>query len=62
MKLMYLKTHYTAEEAYGLLMLVDDLRDSIWQNHRSEIIEYCNEEYKNKPEKIVKIEDDILPF
>ena len=62
MKLMYLKTHYTPEEAHSLLMLLDDLRESLWQNYRSDITEYCQEKHKDNPDVFVEIKDDILPF
>jgi hypothetical protein len=59
---MYLKTHWTPEEAYSLLMLLDELRDVIWQNYRSEIIEYCHQKHKGNSGAFIEIEDDIIPF
>ena len=61
MKTLLLKTHYTVQEAYSLLMLLDELRDALWQNYHEEIIEYQQqqEEYTEMP---LDIEEDEIPF
>ena len=40
MKLSYLKTHWTPEEAHTILSFLDELRDTLWQTYGSEIIEH----------------------
>ena len=62
MKTMLLRTHYTPDEAYSILMLLDELRDIIWSNYRDEIIEYCHQQQSDDVDTCIEIEDDIIPF
>ena len=66
MRLMQLHSHWSPEEAYSILMLLDELRDSIWQNYRDEIIEYCHQQHVESKaptlEESLDIADDIIPF
>lgn len=62
MKMMLLKTHYTDEEAYSVLMLLDELRDAIWQNYGSEIIDYCRQQEIEVECVSSGFEDDLIPF
>ena len=61
MRLMQLKSYWSPEEAYSILMLLDELRDTIWQNYRNEIIEYCHQQAE-EVDVCFEIEDDIIPF
>lgn len=62
MKLMHLKTYWSPEEAYSILMLLDELRDTIWQNYHSEIIDYCHQQKVETECSSSDIEDDAIPF
>jgi hypothetical protein len=62
MKLSYFKSHWTPDQAYDMLMLLDNLRDSIWQNYRDEIIEYCHQQEYSEEDFIADIDDDVIPF
>ena len=59
MKTALLKTHYSPEEAYSLLMVLDALRESLWQNYREEIVHYCQH---NAIEEGLDFIDDEIPF
>ena len=61
MRLIQMKTHWSAEEAYSLLMLLDELRDVIWNNYRDDIIEYCHQQDASEPSE-TDIHDDIISF
>lgn len=61
MRLMQMKTHWSAEEAYSLLMLLDEMRDVIWHNYRDQIIEYCHQQHEREPPD-TDIQDGIIPF
>ncbi len=61
MKTLLLKTYYSPEEAYNILMLLDELRDIIWHNYREEIEQYEQQQSK-EPERSFDIEDDEIPF
>ena len=62
MKLAYLKSHWSPEEAYSMLMLLDELRDTIWNNYRDEIIELCHAQNTNERSPCTDIVDDQIPF
>ena len=62
MKTLLLKTHYTVQEAYSLLMLLDELRDALWQNYHEEIIEYQQQQEEEYTEMPLDIEEDEIPF
>ncbi len=62
MRLMQIKTHWPPEEAYSLLMLLDELRDTIWANYRDEIIEHCHQQEVQQPGVLPGMEDDQIPF
>jgi len=62
MKLMQISSHWSPEEAYSILMLLDELRDTIWNNYREEIIEHCRQESVQEPSSVTDINDDIIPF
>ena len=73
MKMALLKTYYKPEEAYSVLMLLDELRDTIWNNYREDIIDYASKQ-ESEPDPQTKIkehddsqisfdfDDDIIPF
>lgn len=61
MKTLLLKTYYSPEEAYSILMLLDELRDTIWHNYREEIEQYEQQQSKES-ELSFDIEDDEIPF
>lgn len=73
MKIATLKTYYTPEEAYSILMLLDELRDTIWHNYREDIIEYASKqqtvthhqaqkENREEEQTAFDFDDDIIPF
>ncbi len=62
MKTMLLRTHYTPEEAYSILMLLDELRDTLWQNYRDDITDYCHHNHSKDGDACIEIEDDVIPF
>ena len=62
MKMALLKTHYSPEEAYSVLMLLDELRDAIWNNYRHEIVEYCRQNTEKDQHSFSEINDDRIPF
>jgi hypothetical protein len=62
MKLSYIKSHWSAGQAYDMLILLDNLRDTIWQNYRDEIIEYCHQQQCEELDSSAEIDDDIIPF
>ena len=64
MKLAMLKLHYTPEEAHHLLKLLDELRDTLWNNYREEIIDYCcqAENKESAASSFSNFDDDIIPF
>ena len=73
MKIAMLKTYYSPQEAYSVLMLLDELRDAIWNNYREEIIDYASkQEIESDPQTKIKehddsqisfdFDDDIIPF
>lgn len=62
MKLMQLNAHYSAEEAYRLLMLLDSLRDTLWLNYHEEIREYCQQQQMQEAEHTPFIADNDIPF
>lgn len=66
MKLSYLKTHWTPEQAHTILSFLDDIRDTLWRTYGSEIIEYYQQQntkdhYQDK-NTFDDWEDDIIPF
>jgi hypothetical protein len=62
MKLSYITSHWSPDQAYDMLMLLDNLRDTIWQNYRDEIIEYCHQQGCCEDDFLVDIGDDVIPF
>ena len=62
MKPLLLQTHYSAEEAYSLLIALDNLRDSLWQNYREDIIEYCRQQDVVGTSIDTDLIDDKIPF
>lgn len=62
MKLMQVSSHWSPEEAHSMLTLLDELRDTIWNNYSEEIIEYCRQESVQEPPSFAEIDDDIIPF
>ena len=62
MKLMQISAHWSPEEAYSMVMMLDKLRDSIWNNYREEIIEYCRQISLQEQPSSTDIDDDIIPF
>ena len=62
MKRMQLSAHWSPEEAHSMLTMFDELRDSIWNNYRDEIIEYCRQMSLQEQTSSIDIDDDIIPF
>ena len=65
MKTALLHMHYTAEEAHQLLQLLDELRDSIWNNYHEQIIAYCRQseaEENTNVDDIFEDDNDSIPF
>ena len=65
MKTALLNMHYTAEEAHQLLQLLDELRDSLWNNYHEQIIEYCSQAEAQENADVddtFEDEDDVIPF
>ena len=62
MKLMKIHSHWSPEEAHNMLMMLDELRDSIWNNYREEIIEYCHQQQVQESALSTVFDNDIIPF
>lgn len=74
MKLSYLKTHWTPEDAHAILSLLDELRDVLWHTYGDDITEHYQQYYAEKhPERnpecgehqlvlFAPEQDDIIPF
>ena len=62
MKLIKISSHWSPEEAYNMLMLLDNLRDVIWQNYREDIIEHCRQEQIQENHSSIVFDDDTIPF
>lgn len=66
MKLMQIRSHWSPEEAHSMLMLLDELRDAIWNNYRDEIIAFaqgsCHQQQVEKNNPSTFFEDDTIPF
>ncbi len=70
MRLSYLKTHWTPEDAHAILSLLDELRDVLWQTYGDEIIDHYQHQYAEKHHEcgehqlalFTPDQDDIIPF
>ena len=66
MKLSYLKTHWTPEEAHTILTFLDDVRDVLWRTYGDEIVEHYQQQYSPVQQQNEKAftdwEDDNIPF
>jgi len=74
MRLSYLKTHRTPEDARAVLSLLDEIRDTLWQVYGKEITEHYQQLYTKKPHTenadlsehqlalFAPEQDDITPF
>jgi hypothetical protein len=62
MKLSYLTTHWTPDEAHTILMFVDELRDMIWQTYGSDIREYHQTQCQAEEDNMDTSFDDPLVF
>ncbi|PID55447.1 hypothetical protein CSB45_15995 [candidate division KSB3 bacterium] len=62
MKHIYLKTHWTPEEAHLMLSLLDELRDQIWTSYGSEMIESYQTQHHAEDHEYDEAIDDIIPF
>lgn len=66
MKLSYLKTHWTPEEAHTILTFLDDVRDVLWRTYRDEIVEYYQQQYSpdqwQDEKAMIDWKDDNIPF
>ena len=59
MRLSYLKTHWTLDEAHSMLTLLDELRELLWQTYGSDIIDYQKQAQKRS---FVETDDEPPPF
>ena len=74
MRLSYLTTHWTPEDAHAILSLLDELRDVLWRTYGNEIIDHYQQENAKKcssdnltcnehqMELFTLETDDIIPF
>lgn len=62
MRLSYLKTHWTPEEAHAILTFLDDLRDTLRHTYGSDIIEYYQQQQTQEQQASLTFEDDTIPF
>ncbi|MCH9691078.1 MAG: hypothetical protein K0U59_03265 [Gammaproteobacteria bacterium] len=66
MRLSYLKTHWTPEEAYAYLSFLDDVRDTLWQTYGSDIMEHYHQQpVQDQPQTeqlLVDSDEDNIPF
>lgn len=74
MRLSYLKTHWTPEDAHAILSLLDELRDVLWHTYGNDIIDHYQQQYAEKHHKtnpecgehqlalFAPEQDDIIPF
>lgn len=62
MKLSYLKTHWTPEEAHTILSFLDDVRDTLWRTYSSDIVNYYHQQHIEEKETLSDFEDNNIPF
>jgi len=62
MKLSYLKTHWTPEEAHTNLSFLDDVRDTLWRTYGSDIIAFYQQQQSQDQETSLAFEDNNIPF
>lgn len=51
MRLSYLKTHWTPEDAHAMLNLLDELREGLRHTYGNEIIGHVQQRYADAPPK-----------
>jgi hypothetical protein len=39
-KFSHFRTHWNADEAHSIIAFLDELRDSLWETYKADIIEY----------------------
>lgn len=63
MKLSQLKTHWTADDAYSVLSLLDELRDVLWETYGAEIVEQQQQAHQKDIIETRKIDaNDVIDF
>lgn len=63
MRLSQLKTHWTADDAYTVLSLLDELRDVLWETYGAEIVEQQHQAHQKGILESRKIDtNDVIDF
>ncbi len=63
MRLSQLKTHWTADDAYYVLSLLDELRDVLWETYGAEIVEQQQQAHQKDILESRKIDtNDVIDF
>lgn len=62
MKLSYLKTHWTPEEAHTILSFLDDVRDTLWRTYGSDMVDHDHQQHIEEQETLSNFEDNNIPF
>lgn len=63
MRFSQLKTHWSADDAYIVLSLLDELRDVLWESYGADIIEQQQQVHQNDNFDTEKINaDDVIDF
>ena len=60
MQKMQLTTHWSPEEAYGILLFIDELRETLLANHGADIADYYRQ--RQQEDTVFYFEDVIIPF
>lgn len=62
MKKNLLTTHWSPEEAYSILLFLDELRDVILANYGDGIADYYRQRQKQQVQILFDFEGDAIPF
>ena len=65
MKFLQFPVYWTPEQAHDILILLDEFRESIWQNYGEDITQCCRQQDLETEEQEVTFdgfEDEDIPF
>ncbi len=60
MRLSQLKTHWTADDAYSVLSLLDELREALWETYGADIVEPQQQAHQKDIFESGKIDTDYV--